>query len=402
VDLTIRRATEADWPTLAQVDSRNFGFRYSDQDLEDARLIVDVDRFFVATDGPDIVGLTGDYQLHLTVPGGTEVPAAGVTWVSVNTTHRRRGVLTALLLEQHRSYLEEGYTMAILGASESGIYGRFGYGAASEIRRLEIDRRAAQLRRDVPESGPVRMIEADEARALVPTLHDRWRRVTPGAVGRSDAWWDFVFLDREHRRHGLSSLFHAVHPDGFVTYRIRPQFNEGFPAHEVEVVDLFPVTAGAHADLWRFLLSIDLAGPIRTWGAPPGDPLPFLLDQPRQARTTNLSDDVWLRLLDVASALAARTYQVDGSLVLGVDDGFLDRGGRFLLEGGPGGATCTPTDREPELELGIAALGSLYLGGHRARTLAEAGLVDERSQGSLHRAALMFGADRPPHCGTHF
>ena len=401
MDITIRRATEADWPAFAHVDSRNFGFRYTEQDLADARLILDVERFFLALDGPDVVGLTGDYQLDMTVPGGS-LPAAGVTWVSVNTTHRRRGVLTAMFLEQHRAYLDEGYAVAILGASESGIYGRFGYGAATEIRRLEIDRRTAQVRRDVPESGPVRMIEDGEARALLPGLHDRWRRATPGAVGRNEGWWDFLLLDREHRRHGLSSLFHTVHPDGFVTYRVRHQFNDGFPANEVEVVDLFPVTAGAHADLWRFLLSMDLVGPIRTWHAPPGDPLPFLLDQPRQARTTNVSDDVWLRLLDVPAALAARTYQVDGGLVLEVHDGFLDRGGRFLLDGGPAGATCVPTDRAPDLELGIAALGSLYLGGHTAWTLAQAGLVDERTDGALQRAGLMFGTDRPAHCGTHF
>jgi predicted acetyltransferase len=246
------------------------------------------------------------------------------------------------------------------------------------------------------------MIEAEEARSLLPALHDRWRRATPGAIGRDDGWWDFLLLDREHRRDGLSPLFHTVHPDGFVTYRVRPQSNEGFPAHEVEVIDLFPVTAGAHADLWRFLLSIDLVGVIRTWDAPPGDPLPFLLDQPRQARTTNIGDDVWVRLLDVPAALGARTYQVDGALVLEVHDGFLDRGGRFLLDGGPSGATCVPTDREPDLELGIAALGSLYLGGHNARTLAEAGLVGQRTAGAVHRAGLMFGTDRPAHCGTHF
>ncbi len=128
-------------PRSPTVDSRNFGFRYSEQDLEDTRLILDVDRFFLALDGGGIVGLTGDYQLDMTVPGGGSIPAAGVTWVSVNTTHRRRGVLTALFLEQHRSYLDEGYAVAILGASESGIYGRFGYGAATEVRRLEIDRR---------------------------------------------------------------------------------------------------------------------------------------------------------------------------------------------------------------------------------------------------------------------
>ena len=185
MDITIRRATEADWPAIAMVDSRNFGFRYSEQDLADARLIVDVDRFLVAEDGGVIVGLTGDYQLDMTVPGGASLPAAGVTWVSVNTTHRRRGVLTAMFLEQHRALLDEGYAVALLAASESGIYGRFGYGPATEVRRLEIDRRSARLRSDEPESGPVRMVEADEARAVLPDLHERWCRVTPGAIART-------------------------------------------------------------------------------------------------------------------------------------------------------------------------------------------------------------------------
>jgi predicted acetyltransferase len=402
VDVTIRRATEADWPELAFVDSRNFGFQYSEQDLEDNRLIVDVERFYVAVDDGRIVGLTGDYGLEMTVPGGTALAVPGLTWVSVSTTHRRRGLLTALFAQQHRGYLEQGYPLAILGASESGIYGRFGYGPATQLRRVELDRRLVRMRADLPVGEAVRMVDTDEARRLVPAIHDRWRRQTPGAIARSEAWWDFLFLDREHRRKGASPRFHTVHPDGFVTYRVQTQMQDGFPANSVEVLDLFAIAPEAHAELWRFLLSIDLAAAVRTWDAPPGDPVEFLLDQPRQARTTEVSDGTWVRILDVAAALAARTYLVEGSLVLDVHDAFLDRGGRFHLEGGPDGATCRRTDRTPDLVLGISTLGSIYLGAHAPHTLARAQLIDARSDAVLARADAMFATDRPPHTGTNF
>jgi predicted acetyltransferase len=402
MDATIRQATSADWPAMARFDSRNFGFDYTEQDLEDALLITDLDRYLIAEDDSGIVGITGDYAFDMTVPGGASISAPGVTWVSVATTHRRRGILTALMAEQHRAYVDDGHHASVLMASESSIYGRFGYGSAIPMRRVEVDRRFARLRPGLAEHGTVRMVSPTEARPLVPDLHERWRRRTPGGLTRWEALWDFAFLDREHRREGASSKFYSIHPDGYVSYRVETRRNGGFHANLIRVVDLFAATDGAFVDLWRHLLSIDLAGPISVWDVPFGDPLPFLLDAPRQVKTLELRDGVWLRLLDVPAALAARRYQADGALVLDVHDAFLDRGGRFLLEGGPDGATCTATDREPDLSLGIDALGALYLGGHAPRTLAAAELVDEHTTDALRRATTMFAPERPPDFGTDF
>jgi predicted acetyltransferase len=402
VDVTIRPAREEDWPALARQDGRTFGVEYSEQDLADARLIVDLDRFLVADDGGRIVGATGDFDLEMTVPGGGSVASPGVTWVSVATTHRRRGLLTALMTEQHRRFLAEERPLSILTASESAIYGRYGYGPATELRRVEVDRRFASIRPDLPEARVLRFLDAGEAAQVLPPLHERWRRATPGAIRRSEAWWQMLLLDREHRRGGGTGLLHAVHPDGYVSYRVTSAWANGLPAHEVEVVDLFPVTAEARADLWRFLLSLDLVGPIRCWDAPPGDPLAFLLDAPRQARTLVLNDGMWVRLLDIPAALSARTYGIEGSLVLEVHDGFLDRGGRFLLDAGPDGASCRSTTQRPDLTLGVAALASAYLGAHRLSTLAGAGLVEEHEAGALSRADALFAADRPAHYGTSF
>jgi predicted acetyltransferase len=111
---------------------------------------------------------------------------------------------------------------------------------------------------------------------------------------------------------------------------------------------------------------------------------------------------MWLRILDVARTLAARTYAVTGRLVLEVHDSFLGRGGRFVLDGGPDGATCAPTEREPELSLGVGTLGAAYLGANACTTLHAAGLIDEHRPGAVALASAMFAAERPAHCGTDF
>ena len=70
--------------------------------------------------------------------------------------------------------------------------------------------------------------------------------------------------------------------------------------------------------------------------------------------------------------------------------------------GGPDGATCIPTAASADLTLGVAALGTVCLGGYGLHTLAAAGLVDEHTAGAVGRADRMFRADRAPWCSTWF
>jgi predicted acetyltransferase len=402
MDVTLRWCTPEDWPAVALADGRAFAFHYEQQDLDDRAPTTDMTRFLVAEDDGSIVGVTGDYPFAMTVPGGGQVDVGGVTWVSVQTSHRRRGVLRAMMAEQHRRFVELGLPAGILTASQGGIYGRFGYAPATRLRKLEIDRRLTQVRADTPTSGSVRLVEKDEARSLMPDLHERWRRQTPGAISRSAAWWDFLMLDREERRGGASKLFFAMHADGFVSYRVEHRWNDGHPAHLVDVKDQCWATPEAHADLWRFLLSLDLIGQVRTWRCPPGDAIEFLVDDPREARTVKVDDGLWLRLLDVPKMLQARTYGADGRLVLDVHDPFLDLGARVRLVAEAGAGEVGATDASPDLVLGVAALGAAYLGAHKPTTLARAGLIEECSPGALQRADALFAADRPADYGTHF
>lgn len=396
MDLELRTATADDLPAMALADGRAFGTHYSEQDLDDLRPLLDPARFLLARDRDRIVGITGDHLFRMTLPGGATADVAGVSWVSVATTHRRRGVLRALMRAQHQSYLDAGVTVSALTASEGAIYGRFGYGPADTTRGVEIDRTRAEFRTGAPDPGGVWQVEVDEARAHLPDVHERWRRRTPGALSRSAPWWEFLLLDRERMRRGGSALFFLLHADGFASYRVHRE------ERRCEVVDLFAASDEAHAALWRVLLGLDLITTVATWHCPSDDPLPFLLTDPRLVRTVEAQDGMWLRLLDIPAALAARSYAVELDVVLDVTDGFLDRGGRFRLRGGPDGAHCEPTDRAPQLRTDVATLGALYLGGHRPSTTARAGLLQVQDPAQLPRLDAAFAAERMPQHGTGF
>ncbi|WP_219418317.1 GNAT family N-acetyltransferase [Pseudonocardia nigra] len=164
--IDLRRATLDDLPAITVADGRAFGQQYSDTDIEDFRPLFEPDRFLLAIDGADdakgsIVGITGSFPFDVTLPGGATLATPGVTWVSVAVTHRRRGILRALFAEQHRGFVAEGAAVSLLTASEGAIYGRFGYGIATGRRSVEISKRRAAFRAEVPDPGGVRQVDGD-------------------------------------------------------------------------------------------------------------------------------------------------------------------------------------------------------------------------------------------------
>jgi predicted acetyltransferase len=187
-----------------------------------------------------------------------------------------------------------------------------------------------------------------------------------------------------------------VHPDGYLAYRAAEAWTDGLPASRCSLVDYRPVTPTAHAALWQVLLGMDLFASIESWQLPLDDPLPFLLDDPRQVRLVASKDGMWLRPVEVCGLLAARTYSVDVETVLDVD------GERVLLTGGPSGADCVPTDRPADGWIGRAALGSVYLGSHRPSTLHRAGLLQLDDPALLGRLDLAFSTERTASYGTAF
>ena len=382
-------------------------------------LIGEPDRTFVVDDGDGLVGTAATFSLALALPGGGSVPLAGVTWVGVSPTHRRRGVLRALMEAVHDQARDRGEPIAGLTASEGGIYRRFGYGVAARFHSVTVDRaNAAEVEprcgadnaAAAGDPGRVRLVSEAEAELVLRVVFDGyWTRV-PGEVRRPARWWDMMALDVEHDRDGASARFVAVHddaegtPDGFAIYRIKQGWGSGRPLpHELRIESIAAANDAAEATLLRFLLGVDLVATVE-WPAAPVDlPLRWRLASPRAVRVTAEQDHLWLRPFDVAACLSARRYALDGGCVIETVDGPAGRaGGRFRLEGGVDGAECAATDAEPDLVVGLADLGALLLGGVSWAVLRRAGLIDERTSGAIGRADAMFRPDRAPYCSTGF
>ncbi|MGI8668046.1 MAG: GNAT family N-acetyltransferase [Jatrophihabitans sp.] len=394
MDIQIRQAGEADYREIARIDGISFGVSYTEEDFEHI-FGEDPPRFLVAVQDDRLVGISGDFRFTMTVPGGGVLDLPGVTWVSVLPTHRRRGVLRALLDEQLAGYAAAGEPATVLTASEGGIYRRFGFGPATQSVKISIERRLATLLNPV-DSAAVEFVAAGSARAPITELHRRWSELTPGGLGRSEGWWDHLMRDRPSQRDGMSEKIYLVHPDGYLAYRSAAQWHDGHAANRCVITDYRCVTAEAHAALWQVLLGMDLFTSIESWEVPLDDPLPFLLSDPRQVRLIANKDGMWLRPIDVAAMLSARRYLVPIEAVIEVGDQ------RVLLEGGPDAARCQPTERAVDVRFSVPALGSAYLGGHRVRTLARAGLVQAENASLIGQLDLALSADRAPAYGTAF
>jgi predicted acetyltransferase len=396
----MRYATVDEFPAIADLDGASFGFHYSAQDLVDAELDLELDAMLVALDDDRIVGVSCEVPLAMTMPGGGRLDTMGITWVSVEVTHRRRGILQALMHKQLRDGASRGVAAAILTASEGGIYGRFGFGCATLTRRAVVERRAARLIRPLAAHGVTRLT-TEQARTVLPDRYDRWARQSPGGLERNAKRWQMQLLDREHQRDGMSGLYHLVHAGGYVSYRIKSDWNDGQPRHMCWITDYVVSTPEAHAALWQVLLGLDLCATIESYRVPPDDPLPYLLDNPRAVRTTVVNDGLWVRPLDVAELLAARTYALELDTVLTVRDPLLGDG-TYRLRGGPDGATCERTATGPDLDLGVGDLGALSLGGTRLAPLVLAGRAGADDPALMTRLDRAFLADRAPVFGTYF
>lgn len=382
--IEIRTATEADWPEMYAQDVHAFGSPFEAEAAPLLRRTLDLDRFVVARDTTDgaLVGVAGSFALTLTVPGGAQLDAPGVTWVSVAPSHRRIGVLRKMMEELHSRYRAAGSAVAILTASEGTIYERFGYGVATHIDEVTIARRTARLRDPLPGPLRTRITDGAAAREAVEDLYRRWHAATPGSAS-AEQFWELFHADPEWARWGGSARRLLLHPDGFVAYRVDEK-------DRAQLDDVKALTAEADADLWQTVLGLDTFDEV-TVDLPSDHPLREMLVDPRSVKVTDRKDRLWLAFLDVPAALEARTYEADGDLVLGVD------GAAYRLTVDRGVARCRPTDEAPSVALSGPTLAGLYLGATAPSTMARAG----RIEGDF-RTLSVFRTERQPELGTSF
>jgi predicted acetyltransferase len=381
-----------------------FGNEGNLENAERFSRILPFERMHAAFDGATMVGGAGAFPFPMSVPGGALVDCAGTTVVGVAPTHRRRGVLTAMMRAQLDDAHERGEPIAALWASEETIYGRFGFGRAAFGGDASIPRQRVSFVAPNERRGAIRFVETEEALQLFPPLWEGLARQRPGVFIRSPAWWEVRTLrdPAEWRHGGGPKRFIVLELDGrtagYAIYRHHMAWAEGVSSGKLVVIEAIADSPQANAELWRFLLDVDWIATIELHLAPPDHPAFFLLAEPRHA-SYRLWDSLWVRLLDVGTALSARTYADDGELVFDVRDAFCPwNEGRWRLADG----RAERTDADPDLRLDVRELGSPYLGGIGFVQLAQAGLVEEVAPGALERADRMFRHPLFPWCPEIF
>ncbi len=384
---------------MLQVDGRGFGMPPHAPDGSRSWADGELDRTRVAFEGDEIVGVSRAYSFELTMPGGAYVPAAAVSWVAVLPTHRRRGALTQMMAALHDDARAREEPVAMLTASESHIYGRYGYGVGAWRLGTTSERARVQFRPGVGEHGRMRFVAREEGDKVLPSIYEQARSLRAGMVSRPDFWWPTVFWEQFGGTD--KAFFVAVHTndagvdDGFIAYQIEGGWGGGLPDRELLIWDFQSTHPDATAALWRYAYGVDLVGTVKATNVPIDTPLRHLVVDGRRVRVDFVNDGLWVNPLDPARLLASRRYAIDGKLVfeLHAPDGTRHI---LALEGGPEGAQCRPTTDTPDIVCSTSTLGACILGGNRWSELADAGMVHARATHVLHRADLMFLATPAP------
>lgn len=365
------------------------------------------DRVMGAYDGERLVGGGAAYSFQMTVPGA-RVAAAGVTWVGVLPTHRRRGLLRQMMATQLAEVRRRGEPIAALWASEGSIYGRFGYGLATLNGRIEIERDRASFRAPAEPRGSMRMISADEALELFPRVYDPLCATTPGFFARSRSWWENdVLPDLKAYRRGGGRKFYVLNeregqPVGYVMYRVAGDWGDVGTLSALVVQELLALDPDALRETWAYVFGHDLIKTIRARLGPPDHPLMLLVSEPRRL-TLRVADGLWLRIVDAAAALAARRYEGTDSLVLEVSDGFMPAwAGRWRLSVEAGMASVSATAEPADLAIDVTDLGAVYMGAFSFAQLARAGRMTELTRGARARADALFVSHVQPWCPQIF
>lgn len=371
-----------------------YGMDRSDEELAYQRAATDLARTVAAFDGTVPVAGASVYPRVLTVPGAA-MPVAGIASVGVAPTHRRRGILTSIMRKQltelHEQELEP---IAALRPSEAAIYGRYGFGPATRGNQLRCDRRSMRFRADTDfGDGTVLLLPRAQAQPAIEKVYDEARALSVGWPDRAETHWNVRLFDPPSP--GVTTIRFAVHlgadkePTGYALYRHTSGVDaSGDAVGNVRVLELAALSRGAYAALWRFLAGIDLASSIEYEGAV-DEPLPHLLSDARAARST-LVDRLWVRLIDVDRALAARRYSAPLDIVLDIEDRFCPwNAGRYRLQAdscvGQLPAYSRPRRLTPDINRTRHGLSGRHDPGQPRRRGSDRGTPNRNGRSRQHR-----------------
>jgi predicted acetyltransferase len=386
-----------------------FHAEFHTDEFEAERPTANPERFFGFQVGDRWVSTCGSQDRTMITPGGS-VPVAAVTLVTVAPGYRRRGLLRQMMHHQLTEVIGGGERpLALLWASESGIYGRFGFGPVTAMAQLSglTDATAFRAGTDLG-AGSVDEVSCEEYLAAAPDIRASLLPCRPGHLDRPEAFWRAATFDPERQRQGTGPRRYAIHfapdgdPDGFATFRIKRHSSITDLGAEVVIEELEAANPAAYARLWRWLLDLDLVRAFSVRHSAVDAPIRQLVSNTRMLKTT-LIDGTYARIVDVAGALQSRTYVLDLDTVLEVTDDFLPQvAGRYRLRAGVDGAMVERTDTSPDVTVSIRELSASYLGAAPLTQFLHAGLLAEHTPGSAARISAAFGSSRTPWCPDDF
>ncbi len=260
MSIELRNVTAADYPAWIRAKVSGFGFSIPESQI--LRTPVELDRSLAAYDSGRIVGTINVHSFRMRVPGGW-LPMAALAGVTVQPTHRRRGIMTRMMNRQLRDMHERGDPLTGLYASESIIYGRFGYGMATFHESWAIDRLRTQLIPSDSGAGRVDFVSRSEALDLFPRIHEESLSRRVGTVHRRAARWEPALGDPQDRgcrdatRFDPRRVSRRIQRGRLRFYRIRHR------DQTVAVEELCGLNSRAQRALWQFCFGVDLMTTIR-------------------------------------------------------------------------------------------------------------------------------------------
>lgn len=402
-------ATAEDSEAYLTAVARGFHSDYAADHWELEAKLIEWDRSFGFTVEGRWIATCGAFGRTMTVPGG-EVPVAAVTIVTVAPSYRRRGLLNQMMRHQLEDIQQKGAEpVALLWASESLIYGRYGYGHATPQLQISGLTRSTAFRPSVDlGQGSTDEVTQGEYVTAASTLREALLVHRPGSLNRTADWWNVNLYDPEDWRKGASALRFVLHfgasgqVDGYASFRVRDSDDERLPGRQVVVGEVDATTPDAYAGVWRYLMDLDLVRSFRQHTAPMDEPLRYLVDDQRAIKS-EITDGTYARLVDLPTALEARGYSSDVDVVIEVRDALLPvNHGRFRLQTGSDAAVVTRSTSSPDLSLDTRELGAGYLGGTSLEALHRAGLVEEHRPGAVAALASALHGPTAPFCPDFF
>lgn len=401
----IRTCTPEEFTTWFQVCEAAFGRWASPEEINRWSDIVRHERLLGYCDNSGCVATAGTIGLDMSMPGGLSTHVAGVVMVGVSQPHRSRGIFQELMTQLLRDRRDAGDPLAILWASEGGIYDALQFGLCTLNGTIQANVREIQFRED--NSGmdglQIAILNREQALERLPPIYDQYRTKMVGSISRSSEWWRNVCLPVEAASEPGLTVILLAHREGadkgYAIYRHVPQYDQRLHRDLISVREVVSAIPAVRQRLWRGLFEIRLADQLRADHISPDDPLMLHVRNPGRLRM-QIHDGLWCRILDVPTALQARTFSGDRRFVLEVEDPLIEtNNGKWLLDIREGNVRVSPTNEDASVKIPVQSLASALLGSFSLVQLASASLVSYSDYEELLRVDTAFRTEGRAWCG---